>query len=78
MALITAANGRVKLSTTVRGPSVVIPPSASGQFGLHVQGAPMARRKLKATASASNAVPSVNRSPSRIVIRTVRPSSSSS
>jgi hypothetical protein len=68
----------VNLRTTVRGPSVVMPFSASGQVGEHVHGESTARRKLNATASASIGVPSVNRMPSRSVIRTVVPPSSSS
>jgi hypothetical protein len=51
-ALITAANGRVNASTTVRGPSVVMPFSASSHVGEHVHGESTARRKLNATASA--------------------------
>ena len=77
-ALITAAYGRVKCSVTVRGPSTVMPLSASGQVGLQVHAEPTLRRKLVATASASIGVPSVNLIPSRMVILTVLPSSSSS
>lgn len=45
--LSTLAYGRVKRSTTVRLPSVVMPFSASGHRGAHVHGEETSRVKLR-------------------------------
>jgi hypothetical protein len=71
--LVIAPYGAVKLSTTVSGPSVVT--DLTGHVGLQVHGDLRSRLMLKATASASNVVPSVNFTPARSLILTVLPPS---
>ena len=77
--LITAALACWNLSTTVSAPSVVMGSVAANcQRGRQVQVDWTSRLKLKATASASNGVPSVNLMPGLILIRTVLPPSANS